>query len=133
MLTFEPLVLFLFGVDTNGYIAEDGLRTRGSHDGVFAGLLGYFVAKGIEFVMLVVIDYLLVGQGCLTLRVPVHHTQTAVDEAFLVQVAEHFDDGFGARLIHREGCPVPVARATELAQLFEDDTSVLVCPVPRVF
>ena len=34
--------------------------------------------------MLLMIDHLLVAQRRLTLRVPVHHTQTPVDEPFLI-------------------------------------------------
>ena len=84
VLALQPLVLLLFGVDTNGNIAEDGLRTGSSDDGIFARLFGYFIAQIIELIMLVVVDHLLIGEGCLTLRVPVHHTQTAVDEPFLI-------------------------------------------------
>ena len=84
VLAFEPLVFLLFGVDTNGNIAKNGLRTGGSDDGIFARLFGYFIAQIIELIMLVVVDHLLIGEGCLTLGVPVHHTQTAVDEPFLI-------------------------------------------------
>ena len=100
VLAFEPLVLLLFGVDTNGNIAEDGLRTGGSDNAVIAlFILMYSLSLGegrgevffhysvfqiIELVMLVVVDHLLIGEGCLTLGVPVHHTQTAVDEPFLI-------------------------------------------------
>ena len=132
MFALQPLVLLLFGVDTNSDIAEDRLRTRGRHDGVLARFLSNRIAQVVEFVMLVVIDNLLVGEGSLTLRIPVDHTQAAVDEAFLIQVAEHLDDRFGAGLVHGERCSVPIAGATEFAQLLEDDTSVLVRPIPRM-
>ena len=61
MLTLEPLVLLLLGVDADGDITEDGFRTGGSDDGVLTRLLRYFVAQVIELIMLVVVDDLLVG------------------------------------------------------------------------
>ena len=108
VLAFEPLVLLLFGVDADRYIAEDGLRTGSCHDGIFARLFSYLVAQVIELVMLVVVDHLLVGKGSLTLRVPVHHTQTAVDETFLIEVTEDVNNGFGTGLVHGEGRAVPI-------------------------
>ena len=83
--------------------------------------------------MLVVVDHLLVGEGSLTLRVPVDHTQSAVDKTFLIEVAEDLDDGFRTSLVHSESGAVPVARTTEFAELLEDDASVLVGPVPGMF
>ena len=56
VLAFEPLVLLLFGVDADRYIAEDGLRTGGSHYCVVCTGLGidytrlrHFVAQVVEF------------------------------------------------------------------------------------
>ncbi len=140
VLAFEPLVLLFFRVDADGYITKDGLRTGGGDNcvvctgfGVGDTRLRYFVAQVVEFVMLVMIDHLLVRESCLALRIPVDHTQTAVDESFLIEVAEDMNDGFGTGLVHRESCAVPVAGATKFAELFEDDASVLVRPVPRMF
>ncbi len=140
VLAFEPLVLFFLGVDANGYIAEDGLRTGGSHDGVVGSCLRvgdtrfrYFVAQIVELGVLVMIDDLLIGEGSLALRIPVDHSQSAVDEPFLVEVAEYFDDRFGAGLVHGERRTVPVAGTAEFAELFENNSSVLVGPFPGMF
>ena len=73
MLTLQPLVLLFLGVDAHCYIAEDRLRTRGSHDGVLTRFFRYFVAQVIELIMLVVINNLLITQCRLTLRIPVYH------------------------------------------------------------
>ena len=133
VLAFEPLVFLLFGVDADCYIAKDGLRTRRSDDGVFARLFRYFVTQVVELIMLIVVDHLLVTQRCLTLGIPVDHTQTAVDKTFLIEVAEHFDDRFRTGLVHGERRAVPVAGTTEFAELLQDDASVFVRPRPRVF
>ena len=133
LLALQPLVLLFLRVDTNGDIAEDGLRTGGSHNGVLTRLFRYLITQVVEFRMLLVVDHLLVAQRCLTLRIPVHHTQSAVDKTFLIQVAEDLDNGLAARLVHRERGTVPVAGTTEFTELLENDASVLVRPCPRMF
>ena len=82
--------------------------------------------------VLVLIDHLLVRQGSLCLRVPVHHAYAAVDVTFLVEVDENLDDALRTGLVHGEGSAVPVAGATQSAQLLQDDAAVLVGPVPGV-
>ena len=133
VLTFEPLILFLLGVDANSNIAKNRLRTRGCHNRVLTRFLCYLITEIVELVMLVVVDDLLVGEGRLTLRVPVNHTQTAVDETFVIEVTEHLDDSFGTGFVHGESGAVPIAGTAEFAELFEDDSSVLVGPVPGMF
>ena len=118
MLAFQPLVFLLLGVDTNGNIAEDGFRTGCSYDRILTRFFRYFVAQVVELVMLVMIDHLFIGEGSLPLRIPVDHTQTTVDETFVIQVAEHFDHGFGTGLVHRKRGTVPVAGTTEFTKLF---------------
>ncbi len=139
MFATQPLIFLLFGVDADCNIAEYGLRTGGGHDGVVGSRfrIGYarlchLVAEIVELAMLLVVDNLLVAQRRLTLRVPVDHTQAAVDKTLLIEVAEHMYNGTRACLVHGERSTIPVARATEFAQLFEDDASVLVCPIPRM-
>ena len=132
MLTFQPLVLLLFRVDAHSYIAEDGLWTRCRNHSVLARLFDYVIAQVVEFAMLIVVDHLFVTQRRLSLWVPVHHAQTAVDQALTIQVAEHFNHGSRTFLVHRKCRSVPVAGATERAQLFENDASVLVGPSPGV-
>ena len=109
MFALQPLVLLFLRVDTYGDIAEDSLRTGGRYDRVFGRIFSYAVAQVVELRVLLVVYHLLVTKRRLTLRIPVDHTQAAVDEAFVIQVAEHFDDGAGALLVHREGRAVPIA------------------------
>ena len=133
MFALQPLVLLFLGVDAHCDITEDGLRTSSSHNRVLTRFFRYLITQVVELVMLVVIDDLLVGKGSLPLRIPVDHTQTAINQSFLVQVAEHLNDGFTARLVHGESGAVPVAGTTEFTKLLENDTSVFIGPVPCVF
>ena len=109
MFALQPLVLLFLGVNADGYISEDSLRTRCGHHGIFAGLLDHLVTQVVELAVLVVVDDLLVAQRCLPLGVPVDHAQSAVDESLAVEVAEHLNDGFRTGLVHRERGAVPVA------------------------
>ncbi len=153
--SFQPLVLRVFGIDAHSGIAHDGLWTCRSDNGVIAVvifvddvtfcrvccntvatngtvLIGYIIFQVIEVAFLFVVDDLLVGECRLSLRIPVHHAQSAVDESFVIEVNEHFDDALASLLVHRERRAVPVAACTQSAQLFQDDAAMFVSPVPRM-
>ena len=149
VLAAKPVILRVFGVDTHGHVAHDCLRTRCGYDSVipflvfvnhltlFTGrcnfrLLLHIILEIEQVRMLIVIDYLFVRESRLALRVPIDHTQTAIDESFAIEVAEHVNHGTRARFVHRKGCTVPITGATKGTKLFEDDSSVLIGPSPSV-
>ena len=74
VFAFEPLVLFLFGIDANRNIAKNRLGTSRRHNSIFAGLFDNGITKVIEFRMFLVIDYFFIRKGRLAFRVPVYHT-----------------------------------------------------------
>ena len=88
------------------------------------------VAQIIKLRLLLYEVHLIVGDGCTVHRIPVDHTEAAVNQPFLIQIAEHFRHRLGAEWVHRECGAVPVAGATQLAKLLQDDTAVVVSPVP---
>ena len=146
----QPAVLGVFGVDTHSGIAHDGFWAGSSHNGIAAtllidmnhlalfrlgggiGVVNHIVAEIIEFAMLLFIDHLLVAQSGESLGFPVYHAHTAVDQALVVQIDKHLDNALAAGFIHGESGAVPVARSAELAQLLEDDATVLLGPRPGV-
>ena len=65
-------------------------------------------------------------------RVPVHHTDPAIDQAFIEQIYEYLDNTFTTFFVHSKGSTIPVAGCAELAKLFQDNTSMFVRPVPSV-
>ena len=83
--------------------------------------------------MLILVDHLLIGERRLGLRVPVDHAHAPIDQSFAIEIHEDVDDTLRARLVHRERGAVPVAGATELTELLEDDATVLMGPVPGMF
>ena len=129
LAAFQPLVLRILRVDTHGGIAHDSLRTCCCYDSIVAAFLVlvqnfalfacrnnrvsvgicYIVAKVEELALLVAVDNLLGRENCLSLRIPVYHAQTAVDESLVVKVNEHLHNAFRTLLVHCEGCSVPVA------------------------
>ena len=147
VLTLQPCILLVLWVDTHGRVAHDSLRTCSSYycivtllilvnDVLFIYLLAvflyYVILQVIELRVLVLIDYLLVRECSLSLRIPVDHAHTTIDETFLVKIAEYVDDGARTGLVHSECCAIPIAAGTEFAELFQDDATMLVSPVPSV-
>ena len=100
--------------------------------GVDIGLVGQVVFQIEEMAVLLLIDHFFIGQGGQGLGIPVDHAHAAIDEPFVVEVAEDFDDALAAFLVHGEGRAVPVAGGTQPAQLLEDDAAMLVGPGPGV-
>ena len=83
LLTFQMLVLRVVRVDTHRRIAHNRLRARGRYDGV--SFLAYdLIPQVIQFAMLFLIDDLLVGEGGQRLRVPIHHPDAPINQAFII-------------------------------------------------
>ena len=108
VFTFKMLVFRVVRVDTHSGIAHDSLRARGSDDGV-AVFTFNFIFKVEKFAMFFFINDFLIAQSGKSLRVPVNHTDTAIDKAFIIKVAEDMYDAFATHLVHCEGSAVPVA------------------------
>ena len=107
------------------------LLAGGLH-GVGVGVC-HIIFQIIEFALLVAINNLFGRQYGLCLGVPVDHAQAAIDKSFLIKVYKNLKHTLAARLVHGEGCAVPVAAGAQAAQLFENDAAVLFCPVPGIF
>ena len=76
---------------------------------VFLANLGNIILQVIEFRLLLLIKHLLVAECCKCLGVPVHHSQTAIDEAFVIKVDKHLYHTLRALLVHSERRTVPIA------------------------
>ena len=87
----------------------------------------------IEMALGILVDNLLVTDCGMSLRIPVHHPHSPVDPALLVEINEGIDDSIGKVGIHSELGPVPVAGCAELAELAENDSAVLLLPLPGIF
>ena len=135
-LALHPEVALVIGIDADGGIGHDGLGTRGGHYDVLVGRVavsvGDEVAHMVEVALGVLVDHLVITDGCVSLGVPVDHAHSPVDPAFLIKIYEGIDDGLGEGGLHGEAGAVPVAGSAELAELLEDDASVLLLPFPSI-
>ena len=64
-------------------------------------------------------------------RAPVHHAFAAVNVAFFVKVDKDFLNATRVAFVHREAFPRPVAGATELFELVDDDPAFFFFPIPN--
>ena len=90
----------------------------------------YRIAKVVKFALLLDVLNLVVGHRRLQLRVPVHQTFAAENQAILEHLEEGGADGAGAHRIEREAHALPIATAPQFAELAEDALLVLVLPLP---
>ena len=130
-LAVKVLVLLVLWVDTHSGITEYCLRSC-CCDNCVSVLACDFVSKVVEFALLFLIYYFLVGKGSLGLWIPVYHSDAAVYQSLVVEVNKHLYHALGTFLVHGEACSVPVAACSEFLQLFQYYASVLSGPVPCV-
>ncbi len=71
-----------------------------------------------------------VGDRRQQLRVPVDETLVLVDQAFLVERDEDFENGLRKALVHGEALARPVAGGAEALQLVEDQAARFGLPLP---
>ena len=129
MAAVQVLVARVLGVDGNSGITQHRLGAGRGQLQHFAGLLDG-VEQMPEAALLGLVLDLGVRDGGVAVGAPVDHAVSAVDQALIVQADEHFLDGVGAALVHREALALPVAGAAQLFQLADDAVAVGVLPVP---
>ena len=127
----QPVVALVVGIDAESRIAQDGLGAGRSHDDRAIRSLN-LITQVVELAVRLLVDHLLVRQRGLCRGVPIDHTNTAIDLTLVVEIDKHLDHTLGARIVHREAGTIPIARSTQLAQLLQDDTTVLLLPLPSV-
>ena len=136
LLALEPEVALVLGVHADGGIGHDSFRTGGGDHQVLVGRIplpvGDEVFQVIEMALGVLVDHFVVTDGREGLGVPVDHPDALVDPAFLVEIDERVDHGLGEGRFHGEAGAVPVAGASELAELLQDDPAMLFFPFPGV-
>ncbi len=128
-LAFQPAVTLVVGVDADGGITKNSLGTCCGDDDVFILAL-HVVAQMEQMALLLLINHLFVTEGCQSLGIPIDHPHAAINPTLLIERVEHLDHRFRQLLVHREGSALPVAAGAERTQLFEDDATVFMGPVP---
>ena len=133
-LPFQPSVLRIVRIDAHGRIPHDRFGTGCRNNRITPFRITFhLITKVIQFAMFFLIYNFFIGQGGQCFRIPVHHTDTAIDQSFLIEIDKNLDHAFGTQFVHRESRTVPITRRSQLTQLFKDDTSVLFLPFPSMF
>ncbi len=94
--------------------------------------VGNEIPHVIELAGSVLVHHLLIADGREPHRIPVDHAHTSIYKTLVVEIDEGVDHCLAQVRVHSELSPVPVARCTELAELTEDDASMLFLPFPSV-
>ncbi len=131
-LTHEGGLLEVLRGDGNARVAEHGLGACGGDDDVVLAVdrLGQRVAQVPQVALLVLVLGLVVRDGGGAVGAPVDDTLAAINQAVVVPVAEHLAHGLGIVLVHGEALVVEVDGAAHALDLLDDDTAVLVGPIP---
>ena len=136
LLAAQPVVALVVRVHADGGVGHDGLRTGGGdHEELVRGIavaVGNVIAEVVEMALGVLVDDFVVTHGREGLGVPVHHPDALVDPSLAVEMDEGVQNRLAESRFHREAGAVPVAGATQLAELLQDDPAVLLLPFPGV-
>ncbi len=135
-------------MDGNGAIAQHGFRTRRGDRDIIALFgkddipvrilldigIGLAAGQRVFEVPHVAFDFpgldFKIGDRRFELRIPVDQPLAAVDQAFLIERDEDFENGLGQTLVHGEAFARPVAGCAEALQLVEDQAARLFLPFP---
>ena len=121
-------VAFVFRVDGHPRVARDGLGAGGGNFQERTRLFHDFVAHLEQEALGGLHDYFLIGEASLRYWAPVNHPFTAIDITPLVERNESLQNRVRVTSIQRVHLTIPVTRGTELTELVQDDTAVLVAP-----
>ena len=130
-LTFQPFILRVVRIDTHSGITHDRFRTGSSYHSIASFRITFhFIAQIIQFAMLFLVDNFFIRKGSQSLRVPVYHTYTTVNQSLIIKVYKYFQYTFATLFIHSESGAVPITGSTEFTQLLQDDATMFICPLP---
>ena len=136
LLAPQPVMAFVARIDADGGIGHDGLRAGcGYYKELVRGVAVAVrdeIPQMIEMALGILVDDFVVTYCGKGLGVPVDHAHALVNPAFLVEIHEGVDYGVAEGGLHGEAGAVPVAGASKLAELLQDNASVLLFPFPGV-
>ena len=130
VLADEASITRIIRMHRDGSVAHQRLRPRRGDLEKRAGFLRHLVAHDVKFALGGLHDDFLVAQRGLRHRAPVDHALAAVDEPLGVEFDENFLHLAGIIPVHGEALAVPIARATQALELFDDDAAVFFLPRP---
>ena len=132
-LSYKVFISFILRVYSNCCIAEKCLRTSGRDLNKTSFLTYDGIIDVPEKSVLVFMHNLCIRNRGLAYRTPVDDPGAFVDIAFLIKADKYFLNSLGAALIHGKALTLPVCRCSQLFQLIDDLSAVLLFPCPGMF
>ena len=128
----ELILVMIFRRYGNACVAQHGFRTGGcDHDVVLAiDRLDQRVAQMPQVAVFLFVLRLVIGDGRGAMRAPVHDALAAVNQVVVIPVAEHLAHALGVIVVHSEVRVGEINGATHALDLLDDESAVLVGPVP---
>ena len=117
-VSFSDILLIanVVRMDSNGCVAQFGFGSGGRNRD--REVLGIFECVKLRVAFLV--NYLVVGDGCLALGVPINHLKIAVDKSRIIHFFKSSFDGRISFFIQGEGLAVPIHGSAHLFDLIYD-------------
>jgi len=122
-------VAFIVRVYRDRGVPQHGLGARGGHHQL-TGAIGQPIPHMPQQSVLLLGQYLQVRQRRAQHRIPVDQALAAVDQAFLMQAHEGFNDCARQAGVHGEALARPVHRGAKTPQLLRDGAARLLFPGP---
>ena len=132
-LSYKVFISFILRVYSNCCIAEKCLRTS-SRDLNETSFLTYdgIIDVPEKSVLILMHDLCIRNRG-LAYRTPVDDPGAFVNIAFLIETDKYLLNSLGAAFIHGKALTLPVCRCSQLFQLIDDLSAVLLFPCPGMF
>ena len=131
--TLKPLIFRIIWVDTHRGISHNSFWTSSGYNCVFLFFANNLVAEIVKFSLLFFVNNLLIRKSRESFGVPIDHAHSTINQTFVIKVAKHFNNRFGTYIVHSECRTIPIARRTKFTKLFENDSAMLIGPLPSMF
>ena len=131
LFSFEVRITRVLWMDTNSRIPEQSLRSGGGDQNLLVRI-GYRVVNVIQMALALLMNHLFVAEGCFGLGIPVNHTISSVDQPFAIQIHKDLNHRLRKVWVHSEFGTFPITRGPKLFELFKNNSSVFMRPLPRV-
>ena len=128
-LADDILISLVLGIYCYSSITEKCLGSCSSKLDITAAVLER-ITKVPEMTCLIFVLNLGIGYGCKAMRTPVNDPLTSVYKSLIIVLNEYFLNSFGATFVHSETLVAPVTGRTDLLELLDDTSAVLLFPGP---
>src|SRR5574344_1406129 len=87
----------------------------------------------VKFALGIFVNDFLIANCSQTDWIPVNHPYSSIYPSFLIKIDKSIYYGFRQIWVHGEFGPIPIARSTQLPQLFQNLVTMFFLPFPSIF